>query len=387
MAVHTGLEGLIQQHSGLLRGRRIGLATHAAAVRSDLVHALDALIRIGLDIKVLFSPEHGLDGAAADGASVANARHPRTGLPIYSLYGEEKAPPVAVLHDIDVLVFDMQDVGVRFYTFISTLYYVLKSAAETGTAVIVLDRPNPIDSLTVEGPILDPDYTSFVGIAPIPIRYGLTIGELAQYMNKEMGLSSDLAVIPMQGWRRHMWFEDTGLPWVPTSPAMPHTSTTVLYPGMCLSEGTNLSEGRGTPLPFEICGAPWVDGYALAAHLNARGLDGVIFRPTRFVPGAPGRFAGELCDGVQVHVTDRQALRPLAVGLHLIAAMRRRHPDEFAWQEGSGEGARPHFDLLMGSSQVREALDRGIEVDGLVDSWAGDLTDWTEARRPYLLYP
>ncbi|MGC9521433.1 MAG: exo-beta-N-acetylmuramidase NamZ family protein [Anaerolineae bacterium] len=386
MVARTGLEVLIREHRELVRGRRIGLVTHAAAVRSDMVHALDALIALEVGIGALFGPEHGLDGAVADGAAIADARHPRTGMPIYSLYGEEKAPSAAVLQDIDALVFDMQDVGVRFYTFISTLYYVLKSAAETGTPVIVLDRPNPIGGVTVEGPILDPAYTSFVGIAPIPIRYGLTMGELAQYINNEMGLSADLTVIPMQGWRRDMWFEDTGLHWVPTSPAMPHPSTTVCYPGTCLLEGTNLSEGRGTALPFEICGAPWIDGHALAAHLNARGLEGVIFRPARFVPGSPSRYEGAYCGGVQIHVMDRERFRPVSVGLHLIAAVRTLCPDEFAWRAQSWEGGHPHFDLLTGSAHVRRALESGVDVDALVEGWADDLMEWQEIRRPYLFY-
>ena len=250
----------------------------------------------------------------------------------------------------------------------------------------MLDRPNPIDGVTIEGPILEPDYTSFVGIAPIPVRYGLTIGELARFMNATMGLGADLTVVSMEGWRRQMGFEDTGQPWVPTSPAMPHISTAILYTGMCLLEGTNLSEGRGTALPFEVCGAPWIDGHVLAAELNALALPGVRFRAMQFVTAQGGKFGGQLCAGVQVHVLDRASCRPVTVGLHLISVIKARYPGDFAWREQSWEGKHAHFDLLMGTGRVRQALDAGTEVRALVQSWAGDLEAFAVACQPYRLY-
>ena len=386
MAVRVGLERLLQYHPEQLKDQRVGLITHPAAVRYNLCSAVDALQQAGVRITALFGPEHGFGGAVADGTAIPNAVDIRTRLPVYSLYGDAKRPSEAILKNIDVLVFDMQDVGVRFYTFISTLFHVIEGAAQVGTPVVVLDRPNPINGVILEGPILEPDYVSFVGVVPIPIRYGLTIGELACYMNVELGIGADLTVIQMENWHRSLWFDGTGLPWVPTSPAMPHTSTTALYPGMCLLEGTNLSEGRGTPLPFEICGAPWIDGYALAVSLNDLALAGVRFRPIQFVPSAPSKFEGQLCHGVQVHLLDRKVARPLTVGLHLIATVRELYPSEFAWREGSWEGAHRHFDLLMGTDKVRQALNAGADVNDLVSSWADDLTQFAEACRPYLLY-
>ncbi len=433
--VKTGLDILVHQRRELVRGRRVGLVTHPAAVRPDLTGALDALRSASVQVVALFGPEHGLDGAAADGTPVGDAVHPRTGLPVYSLYGPTKELPTrtgaplgtkitccsrgvcnpapgaagnipaastnlftkeptpAMLDGVDVLVCDVQDVGARFYTFISTLFHVLRGAAKAGRPVIVLDRPNPINGLSVEGPLVEPGLASFVGIAPIPIRHGLTVGELAHYFNdlppllagEGPGVRCDLTVVEMYGWRRDMWFDETGRPWVPTSPAMPHLSTATVYPGTCLVEGTNLSEGRGTALPFEVVGAPWLDGYALAQALNGLGLPGVRFRPTRFVPSA-SKFAGQSCGGVQVHVTDRDVFRPVVTGLHLIAACRAQQPDRFAFLPSSWEGQPPHFDLLMGTARVRQGFEAGVPVDVLVQTWVADTDRFERARRAYWLY-
>ncbi len=386
MAVRVGLERLLED-VGPLRGRRVGLVTHAAAVRADLSDAIDGLDQAGATPAALFSPEHGLDGAAADGAAVADVVESRTGVPVYSLYGSDQAPAADVLASLDVLLFDMQDVGVRFYTYISTLYHVLRSAAEAGVPVMVLDRPNPIGGEILEGSVLEAGYESFVGIAAIPLRYGLTIGELARWFAADAELDVDLTVVPLANWHRRLWFDETGLTWVPTSPAMPHLSTATLYPGMCLLEGTNLSEGRGTALPFEICGAPWLDGYGLAQRLNALEVPGVRFRPLSFVPLADTRYGGELCGGVQVHVTDRALFRPLTVGLKLISTVKAMVPDAFAWRARSWEGGHPHVDLLAGTDQVREAIDTGADVDALIEDWSRDLVPFAEVTRPIRLYP
>jgi len=386
MRVLTGLDCLIADGATQLLGRRVGLATHPAAVTGDLTDSVTALLRCGVTLTALFGPEHGFSGAVADGQRVQDAVYRDTQLPIYSLYGTAQEPTPAMLADVDVLVFDMQDVGVRFYTFISTLFYVLKGAAKADIPVVVLDRPNPLNGIVREGPVLAPGFESFVGVLPIPLRYGLTMGELAYYMNETQGLRADLTVIPMVRWQRGFWFDETGLTWAPTSPAMPHLSTAMVYPGTCFLEGTNVSEGRGTALPFEVCGAPWIDGEALAAHLNVLALPGVRFRPTQFVPAA-SKFAGEVCAGVQIHVLDRATFRPVTAGLHLLAALKALYLLDFAWLPQSWEGARPHIDLLAGTDQVRRAVDAGMDVAGLVAGWADAVAVFEDACRPYALYP
>jgi len=383
--VQTGLDRLIQDRLSLVRDRRVGLITHPAAVLPDFTSALDALRAAGAPVTGLFGMEHGLAGAAADGAAVADDLDAQTRIPVHSLYGATREPSAAMLAGVDVLVFDVQDVGVRFYTFISTLYYALRSAGKHGVPVIVLDRPNPINGLAVEGPLLEPGLESFVGIAPMPIRHGLTVGELARFFNTEFGFGVDLTVIPMAGWRRELWFDETGLPWVSTSPGMPHLSTATVYPGTCLIEGTNLSEGRGTALPFEMIGAPWLDGRRLAAVLNQLDLDGVRFRPAEFIPSA-SKHAGQPCGGVQVHVTNRNHLDPVTMGLRVIAACRAVAPGEFAFLPSSWEGHPPHLDLLMGNARIREGLAAGVPVDELTAEWAAIAAAWIEKRRPYLLY-
>lgn len=383
--IASGLERLVHEQLDLLRGKRVGLVTHPGAVLPDLTSAVDALLQASVELSALFGPEHGFDGSAADGAEVGDAVHPRTGLPVYSLYGPVKEPTPAMLTEVDILVFDMQDVGARFYTFISTLFYVLRGAGKAGKPVIVLDRPNPINGLYIEGPLIEPGLESFIGIVPIPIRHGLTTGELALYVNAECRLGADLIVIELRGWRREMWHDQTGLPWVPLSPAMPKLETATVYPGMCLVEGTNLSEGRGTSLPFEIVGAPWLDGYELAQSLNGLNLPGVRFRPVYFVPSA-SKHAGQKCSGVQVHVTDRQTFRPVATGLHVITACRAHAPEQFEFLQSSWEGRPPHFDLLTGVAAVREGLAAGQAVEDITAAWAGIEAEFAERRRPYLLY-
>lgn len=383
--VKTGLQILLAERRDLLSGRRVGLVTHPAAVLRDLTGILDALLAAGLRVTALFGPEHGLDATADDGAAVGDGVDARTGLPVYSLYGPVREPTPEMLAGLDLLLFDMQDAGARFYTYVSTLFYVLRGAARAGLPLIVLDRPNPINGLALEGPLLEPGLESFVGIAPIPIRHGLTMGELARYLNAERGLGAELTIIGMRNWRRHMWFDETGLPWVPTSPAMPHPSTATVYPGTCFVEGTNLSEGRGTATPFEIAGAPWLDGERLARELNQIGLPGVRFRPLCFVPSA-SKHAGRACGGVQLHVTARDAFCPVATGLHLIAAARAQAPAEFQFLPSSWEGQPPHFDLLAGTARLREGLESGEPVQALVDGWAVDVARFEQERKQYLLY-
>lgn len=385
MTVKTGLEGMLAEDCRPLKGQRIGLIGQSAAVLPDFTHGLDALLRAGVQVTALFGPEHGFRGAAADGAAVKNQRDPKTGLPVYSLYGATRQPTPEMLAQVDALVFDMQDVGVRFYTYLSTLFYALKGAAAAGVPVWVLDRPNPLGGLRRAGAMLEPGFESFIGIVHIPIQYGLTMGELAGWMNATCGLGAELKLAPMQGWTRSMTFDCTGLPWVPTSPAMPHLSTVRVYPGTCLLEGTNLSEGRGTALPFEVVGAPWLDGEALAEGLNRLELPGVRFRPVAFTPST-SKHAGRACSGVQLHLTRPQDFQPVETALHLIAACRSQNPKQFQFLKTSWEGSPPHFDLAVGNALVRRQLCDGVPVEEICRAWRSPLEAFERDCAPFLHY-
>ncbi|MDX9991597.1 MAG: DUF1343 domain-containing protein [Anaerolineales bacterium] len=375
--IQTGLEQWIKMADPRLRKLRLGLVTMPAAVLPDLTWAVDALREAGFQLTALFGPEHGLGGAAPDGAGVVDLTDRRTGLPVYSLYGRRYESTDEMLAQIDAFVFDMQDVGVRFYTYLSTLFYVLKAAGKAGKPVYLLDRPNPIGGNIVEGGEIEAGFESFVGVVNLPIRHGMTLGELAGYLNLEYQLGADLQVVTMAHWQRQTWFDQTGLPWLPTSPAMPHLSTAILYPGMCLLEGTNLSLGRGTSLPFEQCGAPWLDGYALAEQMNALGLAGVRFRATVFTPSASNQ-AGLECYGVQVHVREREVFRPVTMALHLLSVARALSGAAWAWN--------PHFERLTGSGRVRIALETENGASQVAAAWAESSFRFVHQREKYLLY-
>jgi uncharacterized protein YbbC (DUF1343 family) len=386
MRVTTGIETLLAERGDFLRGRRIGLATNPTGVLPDLTSTIDALLQApGAQLVALFGPEHGLHAGVQDAIPVGSSIDADTMLPVHSLYGERTKPDKAALQGIDLLIFDMQDVGCRFYTYLYTMSYLMQAAAENGLPIAVLDRPNPLSGSILEGNLLDARFSSFVGLYPLPVRYGLTIGELALLFNSEFGIHADLTVVPLRGWRRDMWFEQTGLPWVMPSPNMPTPDTAVVYPGMCLVEGTNLSEGRGTTHPFELAGAPWVNGRHLAARLNDLGLPGVRFRPADFAP-TYGKFSGECCGGVQVHVTDRALFRPLPAGLHVVATVKQMYPQHFAWLAGSWEGSHPHIDLLMGTDLVRRRIDAGAGIDEITCDWDEQCTAFAETSGPYRLY-
>ncbi|MBI5032219.1 MAG: DUF1343 domain-containing protein [Chloroflexi bacterium] len=376
--VNSGLDVLLKEHLGRLNNRRIGLVTNPTGVTSSLKPNIDALRDAGVNLVALFSPEHGLLGAVADGVQVASGQDEHTGLPVHSLYGATRKPNAEMLNGIDVLLFDLQDVGVRFYTYTATLGLCLEACAEIKIPLIVLDRPNPINGNWIEGPIIAKEQQSFVGHGPLPIRFGMTMGELAQFYNSELNTCAELQIISMQGWERRMWFDETELPWVLSSPNMPHLSTAIVYPGMCLFEGTNLSVGRGTALPFETFGAPWIDSYALADAFNALGIDGAHFRPMAFTPTAD-KFADTLCYGVQIHVTDRNALRPVTMALYLLRTLRAMYPTPFEWIPAS-------FNLLMGDASVMEKIDRGEAVSAIVQSWQSELDSFLRVRSNYLMY-
>ena len=343
-----------------------------------------------MNLVALFSPEHGIAAAAPDAAKVASIRDSHTGLPIHSLYGATYRPTAEMLAEIDVIVCDLQDVGVRFYTYVWTVSHILEAAGEYGIEVVILDRPNPLGGLTVSGPLIDEEFISFVGRFPIPIRHGLTLGELAQMVNDNWNpYPATLTIVPCAGWVRAMTWADTGLPWVSPSPAMPHYSTVQHYSGACFVEGTRLSEGRGTALPFEVVGAPWINAAALADHLNEQRWEGTVFRSHTFMP-TDSKWRDEICHGVQVHVVDRAAWHPLEVWLGVIREIRALYPDQFEWLPPQSAGVEAgdvyHFDRLLGSDTVRHHIDAGVPLSEVMAGWDDSCRDFDQQRAPYLLY-
>lgn len=387
--MRTGLDVLLGRHSALLRGRRVGLLAHQASVNRRLEHAATLLAdHPQVHLVRLFAPEHGLWGAAQDHAAVPRTRDPATGLRVESLYGPQRAPSAAVLRDLGLFVIDLQDVGARYYTFVWTMALAMEACGRAGVPVVVLDRPNPLGGLVVEGNLPDPAYRSFVGLYPLPARHGMTVGELARYLNTVHGLGCDLTVVRMEGWQRAMQWEDTALPWIPPSPNMPTPDTARVYPGACLIEGTNLSEGRGTTRPFEWIGAPFLRAHGYAAALEALGLPGVVFRPIRFRPTFH-KWAGRICDGVHLHVTDPRRFKPFLTGLALLAVARQQAPRGFAWRRPPYEFERRRWpiDLLCGTDRLRRALERGTSLAALERSWRRGLSRWLRQRRRWWLYP
>jgi uncharacterized protein YbbC (DUF1343 family) len=399
MAALTGLDVLVRERMALVRGRRVAVLCHPASVASDLVHAVDRLIEAGLRPVRLFGPEHGVRGDAQDMVGVEGHRDGRTGIPVVSLYGDSAAslePPPGSLDGVDALLVDLQDIGSRYYTYVWTMALAMKAAAAAGVQVIVLDRPNPIGGQAVEGGEVKPGFESFVGLASVPNRHGLTIGEMAGLVRAglpwggprfERPLDLDLAVVPARGWRRRDDFEATGLPWVLPSPNMPTPHTAFVYPGLCLIEGTNVSEGRGTTRPFEIIGAPFVDGHGLAARLGSHDLPGVRFRPLTFRPTFH-KHAGKPCGGVQLHVVDRATFRPYRTGVAILRELWATAGDGFAWRTEPYEfvSDRPAIDLLTGGDDVRLGIERGRPLEEIFASWLRAERAFDERRRPHLLY-
>lgn len=401
-AVRTGADVLLATDPPPLRGRRIGLVTNPTGVTRSLESLAAAMDRTdGFRVVAFYGPEHGVRGDAQAGEKVSLQWDPVLKRPLFSLYGKTLKPTGAMLTNIaglvrgaegfptnavvadrvDVLVFDIQDVGSRAYTFIGTLSKVLEAAAENDVPVVVLDRPNPLGGTVLEGPVLEaPKFLSLVGIHPIPMRHGMTVGELARLFNARfLAKPADLTVIPMKGWDARVMPEETGLPWVMPSPNMPTPDTAFVYPGQVLLEGTNLSEGRGTTRPFELFGAPWLEANALVADLNALKLPGVVFREAWFTPTF-SKHAGKRCGGVQIHVTDRRAYRPVATTLRILDRIRRLHPDQLTFQAS-------HFDRLMGTDRTRKVLESGGDIVAEIASFEADLRGFETLRKPYLLYP
>jgi len=381
--VLLGNDVLLREHLSEIQGKRLGLVANVASVTGDLVplhlvlhkHPRFALTK-------LFSPEHGFQTTVQDALPVPDAKDPATNLPVYSLYGKAKAPTPKMLKGIDLLLFDLQDAGLRFYTYLSTLYYCLQACARAKVPVIVLDRPNPLAGARVQGPMLQSRFSSFLGVAQLPLRHGMTLGELALYLNAVQALRAKLKVIPMKGWMRGMWFDQTGLAWVPPSPNLPSFDSTLAYPATCLIEGTNLSEGRGTPRPFEQIGAPWVDPAGLTYDLNALGLGGVRFSPATFTP-TRDKHRGRICFGVEVDLTDRKRFDPIATGVGLLKVLLKTYPDKFSWRK---EGRRFFIDLLLGTDLIRKVLEEGKTASGLRNPEVATTRRFLERRKEFLLY-
>jgi len=387
----TGLDTLHRGGQRSIVGRRVGLVTHAAAVDRRLRSAIDVVAEVAGDgFVAVFGPEHGVHGQAQDLQGVAGSESP-AGRRIVSLYDGTVAslrPTAAQLVGLDVLLVDLVDVGSRYYTFQATMKYCLEAAAGLGIRLVVLDRPNPIGGIAVEGPAVRPGYQSFVGAHDIASRHGLTMGELALLYARELGLPREaVTVIHCTGWRRGTFGNSSGVPWVLPSPNMPTVDTAVVYPGQCLLEGTNLSEGRGTTRPFEICGAPWIDGAALARRMAALGLPGVVFRPVTFRPTFQ-KHAGIDCGGVQLHVTDREAFLPVRTGLALVVEMRRQDPERFAWRTETYEFVDDPIaiDLLFGSDRERVAIEAGVDWREIAAEWEPEERAFAERRRAGLIY-
>ena len=385
--VRAGLDQLLRRPS-VLGGLRLGLVANPSSVTGRLEHAALALRAMrALKLRALFGPEHGIWADAQDLVEVDDSRDPKTGLRVFSLYGRTRVPSPEMLAGLDAVVFDVQDVGARYYTFAYTLLHVMEACARERRRVVVLDRPNPLGGVVVEGNLLDPAFASFVGLHPLPVRHGMTVGELALLFREERGLDVDLTVIRMKGWRREMGFEATGLPWVMPSPNIPTVDTAVVYPGGCLVEGTNLSEGRGTTRPFELVGAPWLDPWALAADLGRERIPGVSFRPVYFTPTFH-KHAGKACGGVQAHVIDRRRFPAYLAYLLVLFHARRQDPRKFAWRKPPYEYERVKLpiDILCGTDRIRLAIENGESPRRLEPSWRKELAAFRRRREPFLLY-
>lgn len=377
--VKLGIDN-IDQHLNLFAGKRVGLITNATGMNSQFQSSIDVL-QAKTTLVALFSPEHGIRGAVPAGDKVGSQKDNKSGLPVYSLYGATRKPTADMLANIDILAFDIQDVGARSYTYIYTMAYAMQAAKENGKAFVVFDRPNPIGGMEVEGSVVKPGFESFIGLYPIPVRHGMTVGELAKLFNQKFGIGCDLTVIEMSNWYRDMYFDETGLPWVMTSPNIPTPDTALVYPGTGIFGGTNVSEGVGTTRPFDFVGAPWLDADRLAEQMNALKLPGVIFRPANYLPRF-GSFSGQSCSGVQLHITDRRAFRPVQTGISLLYTVEELSNGQFAYNfNGSGT---PMIDLITGDNAVR--LGRYTLAEA-VAAGEQEAAQFKELAKAYYLYP
>jgi uncharacterized protein YbbC (DUF1343 family) len=380
--VLTGIDVLLRDGAGPLAGKRVGLITNHTGLTADGRSTIDVLHEHPeVELVALFGPEHGLRGTAAPGEQIESGRDQATGLPIRSLYGETNRPTAAMLADLDVLAFDILDIGSRYYTYVWTMALALQAAAESGKEFVVLDRPNPLGGAVVQGNVLDTAYATLVGLYPVPMRHGMTAGEIAQYVNGEFGYGARLSVVPVAGWRRDLYYDETGLTWVNPSPNMPSLESAIHYPGTCLFEGTNLSVGRGTPMAYQQIGAPWLDAAGLASRLTARNIPGVRFEAVTFTPEQPAddKFAGEAVQGLRLHVTDRSSYDPTVTAVAVLVEIQAAHADSLGFIER-------HFDRLAGSDALRRGILEGQEVAALTAGWAAQLEGFMAIRGRHLIY-
>ncbi|HSK71263.1 MAG TPA: DUF1343 domain-containing protein [Pyrinomonadaceae bacterium] len=387
--VKLGLEKVLDEAAEVLKGLRVGLICNQASVNHHYQHAADLFFENSdINLNALFGPQHGIRGDVQDNMiETSHSTDASTKLPVYSLYSETREPTEEMLQNLDALVFDLQDVGCRVYTFIYTMANAMRACAKFGKEMVVLDRPNPIGGIAVEGSVLEKGHESFVGQFPIPMRHGMTTGELALLFNRESGLNCDLQVVEMEGWSRDLYFDETDAPWAMPSPNIPAVDTTVVFPGTVYFEGTQISEGRGTTRPFEIVGAPFVDANDFADALKSLELGGVIFRPISFLPTFQ-KHSGEVCGGVFLHVSDREVFEPVITGIAMVKVLFEMYPNDFKWKNTPYEYVfdRNPFDVIAGTTKLREQIEQGTPVEEIKKSWEKDVEEFCQLRSKYLLY-
>ncbi len=384
MSHQPGLEIFLNEKYQVVKNKRVGLVTNHTGVNKNFISNIDLFCQHpDINLVALYGPEHGVRGNTQAGVKVGDSRDIYTDLPVYSLYGKNKKPTGEILEDIDVLIYDIQDIGVRYYTYISTLFCCLESCAENDKEFIVLDRLNPI-GCKVEGNLVKSEFKSFIGLYPIPQRHGLTVGELANWANHEFEIGADLKVIQAEGWHGE-YFDELNLLWVPPSPNIPHFSTALAYPVTCLFEGTNISEGRGTTNPFEFIGAPWIDPFQLLKYLEEIELPGVQFRPVFFVPTF-SKHQGEECGGVQLMIRDRDIINSYLTGLTLLKGIFELYPDKSNWLIPNNNSHKYFFDLHMGTDQVRKSLTAGKVIGEIIHSWEEERQEFLSESRKYMMY-
>ena len=390
--VTLGLERLLTNPEKYLCGNTLGLVVNQTSLTGDGRPSITQFRdNSRFQLKALFAPEHGLHGIDQDMVHITDEIDPISGLPVKSLYGTDifsLTPSIDFLNEVDNLVFDIQDVGSRYYTFIYTLANCMQACAKSKTRMIVCDRPNPINGISIEGNLVREEFKSFVGQYGLPNRHGMTVGELAGLFNDYFGIKCDLKTIPMEGWERPMWYDQTGLPWVPPSPNVPSLSTATVYPGMCLIEGTLLSEGRGTTIPFEQVGAPYINAKTLAEKLNEKNLPGLFFRPQYFKPQFQ-KWNGQVCGGVQLHITNREQIKPLLTGIVVLCSVKELYPNDFAWRTEPYEfvSDRLAIDLLYGNPTLREKIESGtLLINDLESTWEEETREFLSQRKAHLIY-